>query len=503
MIARAPIQRIDGCGTDMSERDDNSLLTAIAQRRDRAAFTQLCERYRNRAYSHAFRILRNAALAEDAVQEAMLSIWLTQTNQPTGDAEHWVASIVIHKSIDLRRSRRQSAKREERVVMERSSPGGRQSTVAADIEKDELVGALRNHIDQLPELECQLLTCCYGANMPHQKIAELFDMSRSRVTEKIQEALARLRANLTRAGVAAVVPLVSAENLLEAMRSGYECPPGLTEKILSRIDSAGFQTAKALSRRAARVARTGVGGWAAVAAGVAAVVAAIGAYLWSSRQRQTPPAPPAPSVVAAPAAPVQAPAPGPAPAAGPKVIKVIGWNFDNGLPAEFATRGNLVKDRLGLDWPLPEWVRDGGVGHSGGLKFPASGASLFLPAGVPVNKLPIIVEFDLWVLDASNMMIGVCEGNKGGMDRSKYLLKLEKNSQLHVKSGSWMHVVRTIEEKKGVVVTQTLYDGSRGGDYVEEAREAWTDEYDLEYFEIYGRHFIVDNLKVTCGDGKE
>ena len=83
MIAKAPIQRIDGRGTDMSERDD--LLTAIAQRRDRVAFTQLCERYRNHVYSHAFRILRNTALAEDAVQEAMLSIWLAKTNQPTGD----------------------------------------------------------------------------------------------------------------------------------------------------------------------------------------------------------------------------------------------------------------------------------------------------------------------------------------------------------------------------------------------------------------------------------
>ncbi len=52
----------------MNERDDVSLLNAIARDRDEAAFAELCERYQKRAFCSSFRILCNAALTEEAVQ---------------------------------------------------------------------------------------------------------------------------------------------------------------------------------------------------------------------------------------------------------------------------------------------------------------------------------------------------------------------------------------------------------------------------------------------------
>src|SRR5207244_1401705 len=124
----------------------------------------------------------------------------------------------------------------------------------------------------------------YGANMSHQTIAALFRIPRRTVTDKIQTTLDHLRGSLTKAGVAAVVPLLSKGNLFEAVTTGHECPPGMTEKILSRINSTGAQAAKALSRRAARASRTGVGGWASIAAGGAAVLAAACAFFWTRGQ---------------------------------------------------------------------------------------------------------------------------------------------------------------------------------------------------------------------------
>ena len=75
MVAGGTINQLVVGGTVMEEHDDISLLKAISQRRDSEAFTQLCKRHRGRAFNTAFRILRDQALAEDAVQDAMLSIW--------------------------------------------------------------------------------------------------------------------------------------------------------------------------------------------------------------------------------------------------------------------------------------------------------------------------------------------------------------------------------------------------------------------------------------------
>jgi len=177
------------------------------------------------------------------------------------------------------------------------------------------------------------------------------------------------------------------------------------------------------------------------------------------------------------------------------------WDFDRGLSDDFSDRAHWVKDGTRADYKLPEWISDGGVNRSGALKFPAEGASLFLKTGVQVNKLPIHVEFDLWLLDATKLEIGIWEGRHGGTDRSKFILKFEKAKALtNWKTGAWMHASRMIEEKKGIVVTRTLYDGFQAGDYMEETKEPWSDEHDREYFEIYGKNFIIDNLAITVGE---
>ena len=75
MVTRGSIKQLVAGGAAVEEQDDISLLMAISQHRDSEAFTQLCERHRGRAFNAAFRILRDQALAEDAVQDAMLSIW--------------------------------------------------------------------------------------------------------------------------------------------------------------------------------------------------------------------------------------------------------------------------------------------------------------------------------------------------------------------------------------------------------------------------------------------
>src|SRR5438045_3337326 len=91
----------------MDDRDDISLMRAIVQQRDQTAFTALFERHREHAYNFAFRILQDSALAQDAVQEAMLSIWLSSKPIPAdADAGAWILKSVTSKSFNLLRNRK-------------------------------------------------------------------------------------------------------------------------------------------------------------------------------------------------------------------------------------------------------------------------------------------------------------------------------------------------------------------------------------------------------------
>ena len=272
------IEHIAYGGADMEARDDISLLRAIAQQRDREAFAELHERYQKRAYNQAFRILHNRTMAEDAVQESMVLIWIAaKAVLPTGDAENWILRIVTNKSIDIGLSQRQRAKREERMAMEKSRL---ESAVAEVIEGHELIGVLRSQIDQLPELERTLLACSYGAKMSQQDIAKLLMVSQKTVSNKIQDALDRLRTGLTKVGVAAVVPMLSRGNLFEAVTTGHECPPGMIERTMERI--AGHEKAVlTLSRRT-----TSVHGWLPLAAGVTVFAAAACGFWWAKSVRK-------------------------------------------------------------------------------------------------------------------------------------------------------------------------------------------------------------------------
>ena len=78
---------------------------------DERALEEIYDRYAQRVYSLAVSVLKDEALAEDAVQEVFTNIWLkAQSYRPEMAAPStWIMSVAHHKVVDMYRSRKRAA----------------------------------------------------------------------------------------------------------------------------------------------------------------------------------------------------------------------------------------------------------------------------------------------------------------------------------------------------------------------------------------------------------
>src|SRR5919201_4245752 len=78
-------------------------VVALVARSDESALAELYDRYGRVAYGLALRILRDQALAEDAVQEGFLAVWrsadrfLAERAKPST----WILTFVHRRAVDL------------------------------------------------------------------------------------------------------------------------------------------------------------------------------------------------------------------------------------------------------------------------------------------------------------------------------------------------------------------------------------------------------------------
>src|SRR5436305_7489018 len=86
----------------MADATDEAVLAAVA-RGDEAALAELYDRFGTPAYRLALRILRDPALAQDAVQDAFLSVWRTAASFDArrGSASTWVLTLVHRRAVDV------------------------------------------------------------------------------------------------------------------------------------------------------------------------------------------------------------------------------------------------------------------------------------------------------------------------------------------------------------------------------------------------------------------
>jgi RNA polymerase sigma-70 factor (ECF subfamily) len=170
-------------------RTDEEILEAIANGDDQG-LADLYDRFGRIAYGLAYRVLRDQALAEDAVQEAFLAIWRSADGYRRERAKPstWILTLVHRRAVDL--VRREDRRRGEPLDEAPEAAGPSVPEEAALREKRTAVQAA---LQELPDDQRQALELAYYGGFTQSELAERLGVPLGTIKSRMFAGLTRLR----------------------------------------------------------------------------------------------------------------------------------------------------------------------------------------------------------------------------------------------------------------------------------------------------------------------
>jgi RNA polymerase sigma-70 factor (ECF subfamily) len=182
--------------TAFAHLSDDAVLALLA-RSDDSALAELYDRYGGPAYRLALRILRDATLAQDAVQDAFLTAWRTAPSfdPRRGAVSSWLLTLVHRRAVDV-------VRREDR---RRALPLDDAPVAAGDAtdetaETRELRRDVQAALGRLTQLEREALELAYYGGLSQSEIAAKLGVPLGTVKSRMFAGLARLRDELGATG---------------------------------------------------------------------------------------------------------------------------------------------------------------------------------------------------------------------------------------------------------------------------------------------------------------
>jgi RNA polymerase sigma factor (sigma-70 family) len=172
-----------GGNEDAAAAGERELLARV-QRRDRRAFTELYRRYQPRLLAYLYRLLSNAALADEIADDVLFVVWQDAKKfRGTSAVSSWIFGIAYRKSMSaLRREVRYQK------PLDRDADIGRLPALPrADTE------FVHAGLSALSADHRQVVELTYFCGFSYQEIAEIADCPVNTVKTRMFHARRRLR----------------------------------------------------------------------------------------------------------------------------------------------------------------------------------------------------------------------------------------------------------------------------------------------------------------------
>jgi RNA polymerase sigma factor (sigma-70 family) len=188
---------------DLARMSDESLLSLVASS-DEDALAALYDRFGRIAYGLALRILRDPALAQDAVQEAFLGVWRNADRflAERAKASTWILTLVHRRAVDL--VRREDIRRGE--PLERAPEPADPRTAEDEASLGFQRRLVQEALSQLSPEQREALELGYYGGLTQSELAERLGQPLGTIKSRMFTGLSRLRDLLDEAGLEGSYP---------------------------------------------------------------------------------------------------------------------------------------------------------------------------------------------------------------------------------------------------------------------------------------------------------
>lgn len=179
------------------ELQDGQLVELVAGN-DADALEALYDRYGKVAYSLARRILADATLAQDVVQEVFLSLWRNagRFDAGRGTVATYLLSMTHHRAVDaVRREENLRRWRTTDEVLEFAPDPG--SGVEDEVEASERRAQVRAALAELPPAQREALALAYFGGYTQREVASLVGVPLGTVKTRMAAGMRKLKDSLS------------------------------------------------------------------------------------------------------------------------------------------------------------------------------------------------------------------------------------------------------------------------------------------------------------------
>jgi len=189
---------------NLREASDPALVVAIGRWRE-DALAEAFRRHAGAVLALARRVLGDAALGEEVVQEVFLKLWSApeRFDPARGSLRSFLLAQAHGRAVDMLRSNSSRRRREERDASLSAESG-------YDIEREVWDLAVAEHLQDvvktLPVDERKAIELAYFGGHTYREVAVMLGQPEGTVKSRIRSGLKRMRGLLAEAGLSPAVP---------------------------------------------------------------------------------------------------------------------------------------------------------------------------------------------------------------------------------------------------------------------------------------------------------